>query len=65
MFCDDVHNKLVSAHCTVTTNVLTMKDENHKQCIFPILPVNDPQSYMLHDNNLIHSMKITINGEMS
>ena len=35
---DDVRNKLVSAHCTVTLNVLTVTDENHKRCIFPILP---------------------------
>ena len=30
----------VSAHCTMTSNVLTETDENHKRCIFPILPVN-------------------------
>ena len=33
---DDVLNKLVSAHCTVTSTVLTVTDENHKRCIFPI-----------------------------
>ena len=33
---DDVRNKLVSAHCTVTSNVLTVTKENHKRCIFPI-----------------------------
>ena len=43
---DDVRNKLVSAHCPVTVNVLTMTDENHKRCIFRILPVNVPRSYM-------------------
>ena len=43
---DDVRNKLVSAHCTVTSNVLTVTDENHKRCIFPILPVNVPGSYI-------------------
>ena len=37
---DDVHNKLVSANCLVTSNVLTVTDENHKICIFPILSVN-------------------------
>ena len=26
---EDVHNKLVSAHCTVTSNVLIVTDENH------------------------------------
>ena len=42
---DDVRNKLVSAHCTVTSNVLTVIDENYKLCIFLILPVNVPRSY--------------------
>ena len=42
---DDVRNKLVSNHCTVASNVLTVTDENHKQCIFPILQVNVPLSY--------------------
>ena len=37
---DDVHNKLVSAHCTVTLNALTVTDENHKRCIFPNLPAS-------------------------
>ena len=41
---EDVRNKLISAHCTVTSNVLTVTDENHKRCIFPILPVNVLQS---------------------
>ena len=41
---DDVRNKLVSAHCPVTSNVLTVTDENHKRCVFPILPVNVPWS---------------------
>ena len=38
----DIRKKLVSAHlhCTVTSNVLTETDENHKQWIFPFLPVN-------------------------
>ena len=31
---EDVRNKLVTAHCTVTSNVLTVTDENHKRCIF-------------------------------
>ena len=31
---------LVSTYCTVTSNVLTVTNENHKQCIFPILTVN-------------------------
>ena len=26
---DDVRNKLVSAYCIVTSNVLTVTDENH------------------------------------
>ena len=37
---DNVRNKLLSTHFTVMSNVLTVTDENHKQCIFPILPVN-------------------------
>ena len=36
---DNVHKKLVPAHYTVTSNVLTVTDENHRRCIFPILPV--------------------------
>ena len=36
---DNVRNKLVSAHCTVTSNVLTVTDENHKQCS-TVLPQN-------------------------
>ena len=35
---DDVCNKLVN--CTATLNVLTVTDEIHKRCIFPILTVN-------------------------
>ena len=31
---DDVRNKFVSAYCIVTSNVLTVTDENHKRCIF-------------------------------
>ena len=42
---DDVRNKFVYAHWIVTSNVLTVTDENHKRCLFPILPVNVPQSY--------------------
>ena len=30
---------------TVTLNVLTVTDENHKRCIFPILPDYVPRSY--------------------
>ena len=41
---DDVRNKFISANCIVTWNVLTGTDENHKQCIFPISPINVPQS---------------------
>ena len=44
---DDVRNKLVSNHCTVASNVLTVTDENHKQYIFPILQVNVPLSYCM------------------
>ena len=47
---DDLCNKLVSAHCTVTSHVLTVTDENHKRCIFPILPVNVPLSYWTFHN---------------
>ena len=36
----DVRNKLASAHCTVTSNILTVTDETYKRFIFPILPVN-------------------------
>ena len=46
---DDVRNKLISSHCTVTLNVLTVTDENHKRCIFQILLVNVPSSY--NDNH--------------
>ena len=42
---NDVSNKLVFAHCTVTFNVLTVADGNLKRCIFPIFPVNVQQSY--------------------
>ena len=41
---DNVHKKLVPAHYTVTSNVLTVTDENHRRCIFPILPANFSQS---------------------
>ena len=41
---DDVRNKVVSVHFTVTSNVMTVTDENHKRCIFPFLPVNVPRS---------------------
>ena len=37
---DDVRNKLVSAHCTVPSNVV---DQNLKRCIWP---VNVPRSYL-------------------
>ena len=33
---DNVHNKLVFAHCTVTSNFLTVTDENHKRCMFSV-----------------------------
>ena len=42
---DDDHNKLVSTPCTATSNVSNVTDQNHKQCLFPILPVNVPWSY--------------------
>ena len=29
---DDIHDKLILAHCTATSNVLTVTDENHKRC---------------------------------
>ena len=32
--------KFVFAQFIVTSNVLTVTDENHERCIFPILPVN-------------------------
>ena len=41
---EDVRNKLVSAHCAVKSNVLTVTDENHRRCIFPILTANFSQS---------------------
>ena len=43
---DDVRNKLVSIHCNVRSNVLTVTDENRKRCIFTILPVNVLRSYL-------------------
>ena len=36
--------KSVFAQFTVTSNVLTVTDKNHKQCIFQILSVNVPRS---------------------
>ena len=33
---DDIHNKFDSAHCIVTSNVLTVTDENDKRCIFEV-----------------------------
>ena len=36
---NDVCNKLVSVHISVTSNVLAVTDENYEWCIFPILPV--------------------------
>ena len=53
----DIHNNLVSAHCTVTLNVLTVTDENYKQCIFPILPVNVPRSYLHFELNSYHDFE--------
>ena len=37
--------KFVSAYCIVTSNVLTVTDEKHKRCIFPILLVDVLRSY--------------------
>ena len=34
-----VCNKLVSAHCTVRSTVLTITDEKHKRCVLTVLPV--------------------------
>ena len=34
---DDVHNKLVSTHISVTSNVLAVIDENYERRIFQIL----------------------------
>ena len=44
---DDVRNtwRVVLYQCIVTLNALTVTNENHKRCIFPILPVNVPRSY--------------------
>ena len=38
----DYYNKLVSVQCDVEcfVNILTVMDEDRKQCIFPILPAN-------------------------
>ena len=36
--------QVISAYRTVTSNVLS--DENDKLCIFQILPVDDPRSYV-------------------
>ena len=30
---DDIHDKLILAHCTATSNVLIVTDENYKRCI--------------------------------
>ena len=32
------NSNVISAQCIVMLNVLTVTDENHKGCIFPILP---------------------------
>lgn len=34
------HVSVVLSQCIVTLNALTVTNENHKRCIFPILPVN-------------------------
>ena len=39
--------KFEFAQFIMTSNVLTVTDENHERCIFPILPVNVAQSYSL------------------
>ena len=39
--------KFVCEQFIATSNVLTVKDENPKQCIFLILPVDVPLSYAL------------------
>ena len=42
---------LCTLHCDVECfDCIT--DENHKQCIFPILPVNGSRSYLIHVNTL-------------
>ena len=46
---ENVPDKVISAHCIVTLNILTVitvMDENHKQCtrIFSILPINVSQA---------------------
>ena len=44
---DNICNKLILAHSTVTLNVLTVTNENHKRCILPILPVSVLRSYYM------------------
>ena len=44
IFLNDICNKLDSTHFTVTLNVFTATNGNHKQCMFPILPLYVPLS---------------------
>ena len=46
MFLTQSAIKFVFAQFIVTSNVLTVTDENHERCIFPILPVNVLRSYI-------------------
>ena len=49
---DDIGNKLISSHHTVILNGLTVLDENHRWCIFPILPINVQLSFLLHKHHI-------------
>ena len=41
---DNVCSMLVFTHWTVTSQVLTVTDENHKGCVIPILSITVPLS---------------------
>ena len=56
MFLTTSNITFVCTQFIVTSNVLTVKHENHKQCIFPILPVNVPQSYILNVSITVHNI---------
>ena len=53
--------KIVSTCFIMTLNVLTVRDENHKRSIFPILPVNVSRYYLMYHLCLqcTHGVSIT------
>ena len=43
-YVNDAVCKIFFTHCTVTLQVLTVADEKHKGCTFPILSITVPLS---------------------